>query len=108
MDRDDVAGDEHVAVLRLIRSAPSLLPQQLSVLAAQEKALAEAITDRVATPDPAYARLCATAAFAALRVVLDRWLELAADDGTPPPAVLRTEVGEAFAMLAAGLDRGGS
>lgn len=104
MDRDDVAGHEHVAVLRLIRRAPSLLPQQLSVLAAQERALAAAITERPGGADDAYARLCATAAFGALRVVLDRWLERA-EGGTPPLAVLRTEVTDAFTTLAGGLDR---
>jgi len=108
MDRDDVAGDEHLAVLRLIRSAPSLLPQQLSVLAAQERVLAAAITERLVTPDAAYARLCATTAFAALRVVLDRWLEASPEDDTPPLDVLRREVGEAFATLAQGLDRPGA
>ncbi|MEJ2885081.1 acyl-CoA-like ligand-binding transcription factor [Actinomycetospora aeridis] len=102
---DDLAGREHVAVLRLIRRAPSLLPQQLSVLAAQERALAAAIAERLELPDDAYARLCATTAFGALRVVLDRWLERAGDDVTPPLDVLRAEVADAFAMLAGGLDR---
>jgi len=105
MDRDDVAGGEHVAVLRLIRRAPSLLPQQLSVLAAQERALAAATTELLEAPDDAYARLCATTAFGALRVVLDRWLERAGDDETPPLDLLRAEVTDAFTTLAAGLDR---
>ncbi|MFC5142707.1 TetR/AcrR family transcriptional regulator [Actinomycetospora rhizophila] len=105
MDRDDVAGHEHVAVLRLTRAAPSLLPQQLSVLAAQERALAAAIGERLAAPDEAYARLCATTAFATLRVTLDLWLEGSGDDEVPPLDVLRAEVSRAFATLAAGLDR---
>ncbi|GAA4920177.1 TetR/AcrR family transcriptional regulator [Actinomycetospora succinea] len=105
MDRDDVAGHEHVAVLRLARAAPSLLPQQLSVLAAQEKALAAAIGSRLAEPDDAYARLCATVAFATLRLTLDRWLERSTGDDPPPLEVLRAEVATAFATLAAGLDR---
>jgi hypothetical protein len=110
MESDDVAGHEHLAVLRLIRAAPSLLPQQLCVLAAQEDALAEAIADRVGLPvDDAYPRLCATAAFAALRVTLDRWLARTADDGDPPTtALLRAEFGDAVDTLAAGLDRGGA
>jgi AcrR family transcriptional regulator len=105
MDRDDVAGHEHVAVLRLTRAAPSLLPQQLSVLAAQERALAAAIGERLAAPDEAYARLCSTTAFATLRVTLDRWLEGSGDDAVPSLDVLRGEVSRAFATLAAGLDR---
>jgi AcrR family transcriptional regulator len=107
MDRDDVAGHEHVAVLRLTRAAPSLLPQQLSVLAAQERALAVAIGERPGAADDAYARLCATTAFATLRVTLDRWLEASGEDETPPLDVLRAEVSHAFATLAAGLDRPG-
>ncbi|HSK60094.1 MAG TPA: alpha/beta hydrolase fold domain-containing protein [Actinomycetospora sp.] len=85
VESDDVAGHEHLAVLRLIRAAPSLLPQQLSVPAAQEQALAAAIADRVGLPaDDAYPRLCATAAFAALRVTLDRWLARTAADWRGP------------------------
>jgi AcrR family transcriptional regulator len=109
MESDDVAGNEHLAVLRLIRAAPSLLPQQLLVLAAQEEALSVAVADRVGLPvDDAYPRLCATAAFAALRVTLDRWLARTADGEDPPTAVLRAELGDAVGTLAAGLDRGGA
>jgi AcrR family transcriptional regulator len=109
MDRDDVAGDEHLAVLRLIRSAPSLLPQQLSVLAAQERALAAAIGERLDVPaHGTYARVCAATAFATLRVTLDHWLDHTADDGAPSPVLLGAEFGEALRALADGLDRGGS
>ena len=110
MDREDVTGRDHLEVLRLIRTTPSLLPQQLSVLTAQEQDLAAAITDRVGagSGDGVYPRLCAAAAFATLRVTLDRWLDRTAERGGPPSiALLRGEMGAAFAELAAGLDRAG-
>jgi AcrR family transcriptional regulator len=109
MDQGDAAGRDHVEALRLVRKAPSLRPQQLAVLAAQEKALADAIAERIdpaAGTGPVYPPLCAAAALAALRVVLDRWLDRAADPGGPPPMdVLRGEIDEAISELAAGLDR---
>ncbi|MDR7302967.1 TetR/AcrR family transcriptional regulator [Haloactinomyces albus] len=130
MDQSDAASRDHVEALRLIRQSPSLVPQQLAVFAAQEKALADAITERIdlddeptesPTPPPAeaphepgsgrsavYPGLCAAAALTALRVVLDRWLDQAAGSGdTPPMEALRVEVDRAITELAAGLDRPG-
>jgi AcrR family transcriptional regulator len=109
MDQVDAVARDHVEALRLVREAPSLLPHQLAVHAAQERALAAAIRDRIGD-DPAtmYPPLCAAAAMSAMRVALDRWLDLAATSGgTPPLDALRAEIDEAMAALAAGLDRPG-
>ncbi|GAA3594029.1 TetR/AcrR family transcriptional regulator [Nonomuraea rosea] len=125
MNESDAASRDYIEALRLIRSAPSLVPHQLAVLAAQEKALAEAIADRtgagpaegpvagpVAGPiggrTSAYAAVCAAAALAALRVVVDQWLEQAAGlDGPPTTATLGPRFDAVIAELAAGLDRPG-
>ncbi|MGW4794114.1 acyl-CoA-like ligand-binding transcription factor, partial [Nonomuraea sp. NPDC004297] len=95
---------------RAVRRTPSLRPHELAVLAAQEKALAGAITERL-SPAPAgiYPDLCAATALTALRVVLSRWLEHAGGpDETPPMTILRAEFDQAIAALAAGLDRPGT
>jgi AcrR family transcriptional regulator len=105
MARDDAASRDHLEVLRLIRGAPSLVPQQLAVLAAQERALAAAVAERAGVSGGIYPQLCAAAALAALRVALDRWLDRTADPaGVPPLAGLRAEIDEAISQLAAGLD----
>ena len=114
VDRDDAVGRDHIRVLRLMQHTPALLPQQMAVLIAQEKALADAIAERLAAADPAdppgiYPQLCATATLATLRVVLARWLSRTADtDEIPTSATLREEVDEALSHLAAGLDRPGT
>lgn len=109
MDREDVTGRDHLEVLRLIRTTPSLLPQQLGVLTAQEHDLAAAVAERVGSGDGIYPRLCAAAAFAALRVTLDRWLDRTAERAGPPSiALLAAEMSAAFAELGAGLDRPGT
>ncbi|GAA4677078.1 TetR/AcrR family transcriptional regulator [Pseudonocardia yuanmonensis] len=111
MDRHDAAGRDHLRALRLMRDSPSLVPQQMAVLTAQERALAAAVADRVGLasadgPGSIYPQLCAAAALAALRVVLDRWLEHASDPvDSPPLAVLRREIDEALSHLGTGLDR---
>ncbi|WP_214403496.1 TetR/AcrR family transcriptional regulator [Pseudonocardia lacus] len=115
MDRDDAVSRDHVRALRLMRGTPSLIPQQMAVLTVQEDALAAAIEERIG-PDggrgglhpAAHARLCAAASLAALRIVLDRWLDSTADADDPPPLdVLRAEADTALAQLAAGLDHPG-
>lgn len=109
LERTDAASRDHLRALRLIRTAPSLVPHQLAILAAQEKALAAAITERLG-PDPQppiYPALCAAAALAALRVVLDRWLDSWPDPAAPPIDALRADVDAALGELAAGLDRPG-
>jgi len=120
MDRDDAVGRDHVRALRLMRATPSLVPQQMAVLTAQEQALAAAITERTgagAGPDdldPAlHARLVAATSLAAMRIVLDRWLDgpagTGADGDTDPPPLdaLRAEADAALARLATGLDHPG-
>jgi AcrR family transcriptional regulator len=110
MDQGDAAGRDHVEALRLVRRAPSLVPQQLAVLAAQEKALADALEERIGPTGgrtAVYPALCAAAALAGLRVVLDRWLDRTAGSDDPPMDALRAEIDEVITELAAGLDRPG-
>jgi AcrR family transcriptional regulator len=124
VDQGDAASRDYIKALQLIRRTPSLVPHQLAVMAAQEKALADAIAERIQpgtasrgqdrnhsgpTPSSVYPALCAATALTALRVVMGRWLERAdGPDDTPPMAILRDEIDEAIAELAAGLDRPGS
>ncbi|MCA2180830.1 TetR/AcrR family transcriptional regulator [Nonomuraea glycinis] len=110
MSQSDVAGRDFVPAFQLIRSTPTLVPHQLAVLAAQEKALAEAISARIGQPAAdVYARLCAACALTALRVVLEAWLQRTADtDQQPDPALLGRQVDTVLNELAAGLDRPGS
>ncbi|MFC7642251.1 hypothetical protein ACFQX6_15810 [Streptosporangium lutulentum] len=124
VDQGDAASHDYVKALQLIRRTPSLVPHQLAVLAAQEKALADAIAGRIQPGIAArgqdrhhggpasggiYPALCAATALTALRVVMGRWLERAdGPDDTPPMAVLCDEIDEAIAELAAGLDRPGA
>lgn len=109
MNQGTTVSRDHIQALRLIRESPSLVPHQLAVLAAQEKALAIAIADRI-RPSPAadaiYPALCAATALTALRVILNRWLDCTPDLTDPPPiSVLREEIDEAISELATGLDR---
>lgn len=100
----DLAGPERVQALRLIVRAPSLEPQRLAVFAAQERALAAAIAERVpAAAGARYPALCAATALTAMRLVLDEWL----DGGAVSRAALRESLDEVMAELAAGLDRPG-
>ncbi|WP_371785784.1 TetR/AcrR family transcriptional regulator [Streptosporangium subroseum] len=120
VDQGDAASRDYIKALQLIRRTPSLVPHQLAVLAAQEKALADAIAERLQPdiasrdqgrhlPSGIYPALCAATALTALRVVMGRWLDRAdGPDDTPPMALLRDEIDEAIAELAAGLDRPGS
>lgn len=131
MNRSEAGSGDYIGALRLVRREPSLVPQQLAVLAAQEQALGEAIAERIGghpgplpggvatqrtaddhrhdrTGDSAYPELCAAALLAALRVVLDRWLDLTTGSSqTPSTDELRRQFDEAIAELAAGLDRPG-
>jgi AcrR family transcriptional regulator len=103
MDRTDAAGRDHLAALRLMRDTPSLVPRQMAVLTAQEQALAGAIAERTGGTGM-YPLLCAATTLAALRVVLDRWLDHTATPADPPPLdLLRAEVDEALTRLAEGL-----
>lgn len=109
LDRDDTLGRDHVAALRLLRRAPSLLARQMVVLTEQEQALTGAVAERLgAGADDRFPQLCAAAALAALRIATDRWL--AGSAGVPPQQradLLRAEIDAALADLAGGLDRRG-
>ncbi|GAA4092833.1 TetR/AcrR family transcriptional regulator [Nonomuraea soli] len=111
-DDDQAAGHDYVAAIRLIHRTPALMPHQLAVLAAQEKALADAIAERLPPGDPhgagIYPALCAATALTALRVVLGRWLAHADGDQPPPTDLLGQEIDHAIAALAAGMDRPGT
>ncbi|MEV0620023.1 TetR family transcriptional regulator [Nonomuraea sp. NPDC050404] len=109
MAHGDAGRRDHLEALHLIRRAPSLVPQQLAVLAAQEKALAEAIAERLdQDADDIYPMLCAATVMTALRVVFNRWLDRAVEStDLPSMTALREEVDEAITELAAGLDRPG-
>lgn len=116
MDQSDALSRDHIEALRLIRRAPSLVPQQMAVLAAQEKALAEAIAERIGladrvggrAADSVYPAVCAAALLAALRVVTDQWLASATGpEQTPPTDILGQRFDTAIAELDAGLDRPG-
>ncbi|WP_165974350.1 TetR/AcrR family transcriptional regulator [Nonomuraea deserti] len=110
LNESDAVSHDHLEALRLIRREPSLMPQQLAVLAAQEKTFAEAIAERVDPPgrDGFYPAVCAAAVLAALHVVLDRWLDQAVGlDHASATALLGQQCDAAIAELAAGLDRPG-
>lgn len=110
MNESDALSQQYVEALQLIRRAPSLVPQQLAVLAAQQQTLAEAIAERVAPPRAVemgvYPMVCAAAVLASLCVVLDRWLrETAGLDQLSAMKVLGQQFDAAIAELTAGLDR---
>lgn len=102
LNESDAANRDYLAVIRLIQRSPSLVPQQLAVLAAQEKALAEAIASRVGDAGPVYPAVCAAALLSALRVVVNQWLDA---DRVLSAADLGRQVDLAITELAAGLDR---
>ncbi|MFG1948791.1 TetR/AcrR family transcriptional regulator [Nonomuraea sp. NPDC048826] len=102
LNESDAANRDYLAVVRLIKRTPSLVPQQLAVLAAQEKALADAIGERVGSSDSVYPAVCAAAVLAALRIVVDQWQE---PERVPSAAVLGRRIDLVIAELATGLDR---
>lgn len=99
VDRDDLLGRDHLAALRLVRRAPSLLARQMAVMHEQEDALSAAIADRLGvTRDGAVPAVAAAATLAALRVALDRWL--ARDDDAPDRApALQAEIDTALGLF---------
>ncbi|GLW11445.1 TetR family transcriptional regulator [Microtetraspora sp. NBRC 13810] len=114
MNQSDAVSRDHIRALELIRAAPTLVPQQLAVLAAQEKALAEAIADHIEDPaagrseESVYPLLCAAAVLTALRVVVDQWLQQTAGSDRPlDTALLGRRIDAVITELAAGLDRPG-
>ncbi|WP_218610456.1 TetR/AcrR family transcriptional regulator [Pseudonocardia sp. KRD291] len=118
LDRDDALGRDHLAALRLLRRAPSLLARQMVVLTEQEDALAAAAAERfgtaaaerfgtaaaerLGTDDGRFPQLWAAVVLAALRIALDRWL--AESTAAPDPGRLRAEIDDALTHLAGGLD----
>lgn len=129
MDQSNATSRDYVEALRLIRREPSLVRYELSILADAEKTLAEAISAHIGAqpqsageataaaetspssspaPGDIYPLLCAAAAFAALRVVLDRWLDQTLGSEAPPLDALRAEIDQALTKLAAGVDRPGA
>jgi AcrR family transcriptional regulator len=102
MQRPGAASRDYILALRVVRDSPTLVPRQMAMHSTHEIALAEAISTRMGPGmPPIYPALCAAAALAALRVALSRWL----DGENPSRDLLRQEVTDAFALLAAGLDR---
>lgn len=101
----NIVAAPNIEALRLVLGSPSLLAPQLAIMAGQERALAEAIADRVDGGDPLYPRLCAAAAVAALRVVMDRWLAAGSDGAVPSIDEFSADFDRALHTLAAGLDR---
>lgn len=96
-DRDRVEG------MRALRSTPALLPHRLAAYAEQERALAAAVAARTGTDEKKdiYPALVAATAMAGLRVVVQRWLAVPADE---LDQVRLTELVETtFARLADGL-----
>ncbi|GLZ51397.1 TetR/AcrR family transcriptional regulator [Actinomycetospora sp. NBRC 106378] len=103
---EDLAGDDQLDALRMMRRTPSLLPHQLAAYADRERALAVVIAERLGddVPDDGSvglrAALAAAVVMAGVRVVLLRWT----DGGTRDRDVLRADLAEMFDQLAAGLD----
>ncbi|MET0190683.1 MAG: TetR family transcriptional regulator [Pseudonocardia sediminis] len=106
LGRDDTFGRDHLAVLRLLRGAPSLLARQMVVMTEQEASLAAAVADRLGTgAGDRLPQIWSAAALAALRIALDRWLVRAGDtDGDRRVDLLREEIDAGLALLAGGLD----
>ncbi|MCD2186563.1 TetR/AcrR family transcriptional regulator [Actinomycetospora soli] len=102
---DELAGDDQLDALRMMRRTPSLLPHQLAAYAARERELAVVIAERLGErlPDDGSvglrAALAAAVVMAGVRVVMQRWT----DGGTRDRDVLRASLGEMFDQLAAGL-----
>lgn len=108
-DRTKAMDPVRAKALRAIRTSPALMPYQLALLAKQEHDLADAIRERVTGGgrveiDPLYPEVCAAAAGAALRVVLNRWLTTWVGPDTPPLSRLLREFNQALSLLAEGLD----
>lgn len=103
---EDLAGDDQLDALRMMRRTPSLLPHQLAAYAAREHELAVVIAERLGerVPDDRSvglrAALAAAVVMAGVRVVMQRWT----DGGTRDRDVLRADLATMFDQLAAGLD----
>ena len=109
MAEQDSTVSDQIEALRLIRSAPSLLPHHLAIMARYEGELAEAIAERIgpaaAGADDLYPAICAGAAIAALRIVIDRWLRGDSGYGPAEIAAFRADFERSLRLLAGGLER---
>lgn len=105
---DELAGDDQLEALRMMRRTPSLLPHQLAAYAARERELAVVIASRLGEtiPDDGSVglrpALLAATAMAGVRVAMQRWT----DGGTRDRDELRAMLGEVFDHLATGFDAG--
>jgi AcrR family transcriptional regulator len=107
---DDVASEERLEELRMMRRSPSLLQHQLAAYAAGERALAAAVAERIGQdvaedasgdrPVGLYPSLVAATAMAGIRVAMQRWTE----GGSGDRAGLHGIVSAAFDTLGRGLD----
>ena len=98
LDGFEGKADERAQRMRLVREHPSLLPRHLAAHAELERALAEAVADRLdIEPDDTYPTLVVTSAVAAMRVAVNRWEHL-----DRKPRLLKV-LDESFDVLAAGL-----
>jgi AcrR family transcriptional regulator len=115
---DDLTGEGEMDALRMMRRSPSLLPHQLAVYAAGERAMAVAVAERIGELGPEgpddegfgtdrpvglYPALVAASVMAGMRVGMQRWTDASAG-GTRDLAALHQLVGEVFDRLARGLD----
>ncbi|NMO93247.1 TetR/AcrR family transcriptional regulator [Actinomycetospora sp. TBRC 11914] len=106
---DDVVSGDRREALQMMRRSPALLPHQLAAYAAAERALAEAVAERVGEEVPAaddegserpvglYPALVAAVTMAGVRVAVQRW----SDTGSRDLAALHEVVGEVFDHLGA-------
>ena len=98
LDGFEDKADERAMRMRLVREHPSLLPRHLAAHAELERALAEAVADRLGIDgDDAYPTLVVTCAVGAMRVAVNQWEHL--DRKPRLPKILD----ECFDTLAAGL-----
>ncbi|WP_367128610.1 TetR/AcrR family transcriptional regulator [Saccharothrix sp. HUAS TT1] len=89
---------DRVALLRVLRRTPALLPHQIAAFAAQERELAAAVAARVGV-DPAtdlYPAMFAATVMATLRVVVGWWLD----------AVQRPELSDLIGVMIERLETG--
>ncbi|MEJ2866702.1 TetR/AcrR family transcriptional regulator [Actinomycetospora sp. OC33-EN08] len=100
---DDMAGDDRMDALRLLRRSPTLLPHQLAAYAARERELGVAIAERLgeSIPDDGSVglrpALLAAATMAGVRVAMQRWT----DGGSRDRDRLRAGLNEVFDELGA-------
>ncbi|MDL5159309.1 TetR/AcrR family transcriptional regulator [Actinomycetospora termitidis] len=100
---DDLAGDDRMDALRMMRKSPTLLPHQLAAYADRERELGVVIAERLGerVPDDGSvglrAALLAATSMAGVRVAMQRWT----DGGSRDRDRLRASLDEVFDQLAA-------